>query len=171
MDILFPVGGEMTLNMHASARERIEAFFREAAYFVGNFDPQAVKLFLDINPSSLSHAIVERLQDGPVHSSHERTINGAGFKMFSEVDADGNVWIRLGGDQTKNHPEAYLVMTTLLKKHGLLPEERFDGSWAPLCNEWLVVNWLNLKDWAWEWVREHPELLPDNVGKFDWSLV
>ncbi len=143
--------------------DAIERFLLEASRLIESYDPTSIKLFLDINPRSLSSQIFGKLKSGGVYDSHERTINGAGFKMFYEHDKDGRVTIRFGGDQAKNHPGAYIVLTMLLKKHGLLSDDRFDGQWEPLSKQWLYENLFNIEDWAWNWIRLNRDLIPKTM--------
>ena len=93
----------------------------------------------------------------------ESRLNDAGLKLYWGVDATGKITAYIGGDQAKDYPESYLVMTMLLKKHGLLEEDRQTGDFEPFALSWMDKNWEKVKPWAWEWVRDHPEYLPESI--------
>lgn len=93
----------------------------------------------------------------------ELRLNDNGLKLYWGVDVTGKITAYIGGDQAKDYPESYLVMTMLLKKHDLLAEDRQDGEVEPFALSWMDKNWPTIKSWAWEWVREHPELLPESI--------
>lgn len=147
----------MNLNINLGARLAVRAFLREAVALVKGHDFYAVQnVLMSLSIEGYIERLLKRLNNS---GSAEACLSIAGFRLFSEIDSEGNVTARVGGDQVGNHPEAFLVMTMLLQKHGLLHKERFSDR-APLSQVWLDANWDKMDDWAWYWVREHPELLP-----------
>jgi len=84
---------------------------------------------------------------------HEARLNDAGFKLFWGLDGSGRIWAYVGGDQAESHPEAYLVLTMILRREGLLPEDHLDM--APLTKEWWLGHRTKLDAWAMKWIREN----------------
>lgn len=84
---------------------------------------------------------------------HEARLNGAGFKFFWGLNPDGSLWCYVGGDQTEQHPEAYIILTMILRKEGLLANDRVEM--APLSQEWWLVHRTSLEAWAMKWIREN----------------
>lgn len=147
------------------SKARLISFIDDAIAIVGPNDPTSIAHLLW--KGHAGEEIVGRmfiaLRNDLWKEEHETRLSIAGFKFFWEFDHKGNLTARVGGDQTQDHSEAFLVMTMLLKKHGLLHPDRFEETrmqWAPLSENWFFNNWENIQPWAWYWVREHPELLP-----------
>ena len=92
--------------------------------------------------------------DAPgVYSSHEARLNDAGFKIFWGRDTSGKIWAYVGGDQAESHPEAYVILTMILRREGLLSEGHEEM--APLTKEWWLFHRTKLEPWAMKWIREN----------------
>jgi hypothetical protein len=149
--------------MNLDLSTAIGSFATEAVGIVGPNDSEAVRLLTakTIAGYVFSTLMSLKIADVPLREfSVEQRLNNAGFKIFFSVSREGNLSARIGGDQCENHQEAYLVLTMLLKKYCLMAEERLNGQFEPFYQPWIDQHWESFAPWAWEWVRDHPELLP-----------
>lgn len=92
-----------------------------------------------------------------------------GLTLNFRLDKEGNLTAWIGGWGRNEVPETFLVMTMILKTHGLLPVKDFEGTKEPLTDEWLENYWESFESSMQRWVRKNIELLPSNVGKINWS--
>lgn len=155
----------MDETKYKESRVNLQKFLEEVIFFVGKNDEESIVYFLQGNIPA--DDLVARMMFGVKAEKfsilHETPLNDGEFKFFWEVDRTGKITARLGGDQAHLYPSTYLVMTMLLRKYGLLTEERFDGTWEPLSVSWLYPNLVKIEDWAWNWVFTHHELIPDTM--------
>lgn len=146
-------------------RFKLYRFIIEAIEVIGKFDPEAIRFFTKLGwaPENVMKPTFDELPEDLTGQFREIRLNDAGFKMFLCFYGDGRFDVRIGGDQTDSHKEAFLILTMLLQKYELLAPEYFAGATAPLSEAWMEANLLKLKVWGYVWMRQHSKLVPESV--------
>jgi len=150
-------------KIHAKTKA-LESFLRAAVENVGAFDPQAVCWVKKQAEWRGGYRTLARsMAADALPDSQEFRLNQAGFKLYLHFDMDLSLTAYLGGDQRNDHPEAYLILSMMLRREGLLHDDRFDGNVFPFALNWFEQYWGKLKPWAKAWAKKHSYLIPPIV--------
>lgn len=149
----------------ASDRANLRHFLREAVMVMSKIDEcDSISWIINSFHRTLSIRGLEIEMTADIRESgmYEFRLNDAGFKLYMSASIDGIRGL-VGGDQKDSNPEAYLILTMLLRQCELLPDNRFEGRTYPLDFAWFKENWEKLSPKAREWVKAHVELIPPYV--------
>ncbi len=155
------------------SRSALRRFMLAAIDTVMEHDPEAVLMFRNIWPKQMFSVRRQEIymtsrmnSDAPGcrEMSQEFRLNNAGFKLWLSTDYyTGALQAYVGGDQAMLHPEAYVILTMLLQKEGLLPKDRMNQS-DPMTGDWFVQNMPKLQPWARQWVKDNFHLATGALG-------
>lgn len=152
---------------------RLKAFIQAAYYQVADVDPEAVGYIKeridelsgcsDRNVGqacwSLARQMLKDSQDEK-NTVIDLMAGDSGFVLLLGFDDHGLLHTFVWGNLRDEHPDAYLVLTMLMKRFDLLEQDRFGGYQEPLSPSWLSANVGRLSRQTVAWSLRNLDLLP-----------